>query len=143
MAEEVVAGSEGAVAEGGSGARIFGIIALVIYFIWGQSFACAWWMYIILGGLSYLVVTNSAKMIQLILGLFLIGITFFAPPTFGYDEDQKSEYMAGFKDAQYDLLYPNVDIAWEEKQDRASIDINKWKKFYYRGFKRGRAGKEE
>lgn len=55
----------------------------------------------------------------------------------------ETEYKAGFEAAQYDLLYPNVDIAWEQKQDRASIDISKWKKFYYRGFKRGRAGKAE
>lgn len=145
MAEEVMTGSEGAVAEGGSVTRIFGFIALAIYFIWGQGFACAWWMWIIFGGLAFFVLTNKAQVLQWILGLFLIGITFFASPTFGYSEIAKSQYKQGMSDA-----YPvtigysySPEEAWEDHKDKATVDIDSYKKYYIRGFKRGADGKEE
>lgn len=145
MAEEVIAGQE-AVTSGSNGARIFGFLSLAIYFIWGQGFACMWWMWLIFGGLAYLVFTNSAKMLQWILALFLIGITFFAPPSFGYGEVQRGQYEQGISDGRFanniDLI-ETPDEAWENHESKARVDISGYKKFYIRGYKRGLSGKEK
>ena len=147
MAEEVVSGSEVTIASGGNSARIFGFIALAIYFILGQGTACGWWMWIVIIGLAYLVLTNSAKALQWLLGFFLLGITFFTPPTFGYSQRQLEEYNAGLSDGKsyYNAQCIECDWewAWEQKQERASIDISGWKRFYKRGYKRGYSGKDE
>ena len=146
MAEEVVATNEGVEATGNNGARIFGFIALAIYFIWGQGTACAWWMWIVIICLVYLVLTNSAKVLQWALGLLLIGITFFASPSFGYGEIQKGQYVQGIKDGRFAsnvMLIESPDEAWEHHQSLARVDISGYKRFYIRGYKRGRSGKED
>lgn len=132
---------------GGNTIRYFGFIALAIYFIWGQGFACIWWMWFIFITLALLVFSNKVKLLQVLIGLFLIGITFFASPTFGYDKEQTREYRAGFSEGRSNYRIGCVDCdpdwAWEQKEERASVDISQWKKFYIRGYKRGYSGKKE
>lgn len=147
MAEEAVINSEGTIVSEGNGGRILGFIALGIYFLWGQGTACAWWMWIVIIGLTYLALTNSAKVFQWLLGLFLIGITFFASPTFGYSQRQLEEYNAGLSEGRFYYNVQCIDCdwewAWEQKQERAREDISGWKRFYKRGYKRGYSGKDE
>ena len=145
MAEEAIVNSEGTITSGSNGARILGIIALVIYFFWGQGTACGWWMWLVLGVLVVLWFNNKAKILQWIIGLFLIGITFFAPPTFGYSQRQLEEYKAGWSDGnsyyRMDCIDCDWEWAWEQKQERARVDISGWKRFYKRGYNRGYSGK--
>ena len=146
MAGEVVNGSETIDVSGSNGARIFGFIALVVYFLWGQGFACAWWMWIVFGGLVYFVFTNSAKILQWILSLLLLVVTFFASPSFGYGEIQKGQYEQGIKDGRFASnvnLIESADEAWKHHESLARVDISGYKRFYIRGYKRGLSGKEE
>lgn len=131
--------AEGSATGTGGITLIFSIAALAIYFIWGQGFVCAWWMWFIFGLLAVLALSKKAQAIQWILGLFLIGITWFASPTFGYTEQQKAQYEQGREDAMpihygYSLT---PEDAWKDHENGARVDISGYKKYYIRGFKYG------
>ncbi len=114
------------------------IIALLVYFIWGQGLTCAWWMYLIFGSLILLVLSNSKPVLQWILSLFLLGITIFAPATFGYSEVQKNCYNRGLADGKLVKEYglsQDPEGTWELLCDQSSGDeVPKCKRYYMKGW---------
>ncbi|MBD5351922.1 MAG: hypothetical protein HDR86_03750 [Bacteroides sp.] len=118
---------------------IIGILSLIIYFIWGQGTACAWWMWIPIILLIVCIVAGQ-EILNWIISLFLLGVTFFAPPTFGYNDVQKGFYYDGYHFGETGLF--QYDAAWYDRQLRASIDVDSWEKYFRYGFKRGASGKK-
>lgn len=119
---------------------IIGILSLIIYFIWGQGTVCAWWMWIPIIGLIVCIVFNI-KLLNWLLGLFFLGITFFASPTFGYDDVQKGFYTEGYSWGK--MGYVQYDAAWDDRKNRASVDVDGYEKYFRYGFKRGNRGKKD
>lgn len=121
---------------------IIGILSLIIYFIWGQGTACVWWMWIPIIGLIVSIFSNI-QFLNWLLGLFLLGVTFFASPTFGYNDVQKKAYHSGFSYGRSEVYRELFDVAWDEKEGAASVDVSGEKKYFRYGFKRGAAGKKD
>lgn len=119
---------------------IIGILSLIIYFIWGQGTACAWWMWIPIIGLIVSIFSNI-QFLNWLLGIFLLGVTFFASPTFGYNDVQKGFYREGYSWGK--MGYIQYDAAWYDRQERASVDVDGYEKYFRYGFKRGAAGKKD
>lgn len=127
--------------------QVFSIISLLIYFIWGQAFACAWWMWLIFGSLIFCVFTSKLPWWQIIASLFLIGVTWFGSPTFGYSKMQKAQYNEGFSQGRmaHNMggISDSVDDWWEGHLESVSADIDGYKRYWVRGFKRGLNGKKD
>ncbi len=122
---------------------IIGIISLIIYFIWGQGTACAWWMWIPIVMLIISILSNI-QIINWICSLFLLGVTFFASPTFGYNDVQKASYHQGYTDGKsFGWVEDSFEQCWNIKEEGASVDVSGEKKYYRYGFKRGQKGKKD
>ena len=84
---------------------------------------------------------------QLLSGLFLIGVTCFAPNTFGYDENQKKYYEAGMTIGRICMnkggITDEPDAFWEFDKETYGHENDDYKKFWMRGFHRGLKGKFE
>lgn len=124
----------------GKNTMIFSLIALSIYFIWGQGLTCAWWMLLIVITLLCLTFIRKAPTLQIIIGLFLIGVTMFGSKTLGYSWDQRNAYDWGYRDGY------SYSEAWgmspeEGFQMRINREYGKevleYKRFYIRGYKDG------
>lgn len=128
-------------------ARILGVVALAIFFIWGQGFAAGWIVFTSFVLLILLVLINKLSVLQWVLGLFLLGVTLFASPTFGYSESARKQYNCGYSDGRmaYNLggISDTIDDWWDGHVEDASNDISGYKKYYVRGFKRALAGRED
>lgn len=116
-----------------------GVLSLIIYFIWGQGTACAWWMWIPIVVLIICIV-SGVEILNWLISIFLLCVTFFASPTFGYNDVQKGFYNDGYSWGK--LGYVQYDAAWYDRQERASIDVDDWEKYFRYGFKRGNKGKK-
>ena len=122
-------------------ARVFSIIAILIYFIWGQGFAYGWVVCIPLYILIGLVLSGKVQILQWLISIYLLGVTLFASPTFGYSAQERAQYNSGYNDGNFGFTMGGIgdspDDWWEGHKDKASIDISKYKKYYIYGFKRG------
>ena len=119
---------------------IIGILSLIIYFIWGQGTACAWWMWIPII-LLIVSIVSVQEILNWILSLFFLGITFFASPTFGYNDVQKGFYREGYSWGK--MGYVQYDAAWYDRKERASVDVDGYEKYFRYGFNRGFKGKKD
>ncbi len=126
--------------------RLFSILALVIYFIWGQGFAYGWAVCIPLYMLIVLILTGKVQFLQWLISFYLICVTFFASPTFGYSDSEKAQYDSGYRDGHIGYsaggINDSPDDWWEGHEDMASVDISKYKKYYIYGFKRGLSNRD-
>lgn len=120
---------------------ILSIISLIVYFVWGQGTACAWWMWIPIV-LLVISMLGSIKLLEWLISLFLLCVTFFAPPTFGYNDIQKAFYYEGYIWGKGTLMEA-YDVCWNRCKDEADIDIDSYEKYYRYGFKRGAGSKED
>ncbi|MBD5264986.1 MAG: hypothetical protein HDS48_05605 [Bacteroides sp.] len=128
--------------------RFFAIASLLIYFFWGQGFAFGWAVCIPFYILIALVIWGKVDFLQWLIGIYLLVVTFFLPPTFGYSDMEESKYEAGYTDGKYAHDYygginDTPDDWWEGHKEKASVDISKYKKYYIYGFKRGLKGSKK
>lgn len=119
---------------------ILSIISLIVYFVWGQGTACAWWMWIPIV-LLVISMLGSIKLLEWLISLFLLCVTFFAPPTFGYNDIHKSFYYDGYENGKSAVL--GYDASWYMRKTAASVDVDGYEKYFRYGYNRGAAGKKD
>ena len=128
-------------------ARNFSIITIIIYFIFGQGFAYGWIVCIPLWILAILTLMGKMNILQWLISFFLLWVSFFASPTFGYSDKEKTAYNAGLSDGQlaHDIggIGDSIDDWWEGRLDRDPRDYRNCKKYFVYGFKRGLDGCED